>query len=290
MAKPEMMQRLMIFIDETDRYQGVNLSSAIVGRLRAEGISGATVLRGTSGFGSHGAVHTTALLDLAISLPEIILAIDTEEKIQAVLPKMEDMIREGLILVEAVQAIKLSKAAKSLDKQAGGNKDDGNKGLTKTGNQQIQSEAELHKVSEYMDKAPITIKPQQTVADIIPILVKNGRALLPVINDQGNLLGVVLSEDLLANMLNEQQGGFHFFGLRGKEQQKFGDDIKCQTASQVMRTTPPVVQEDTSMLKAAQLMLNQKIKALPVVRDQTLVGVLRLPDVLKIALEIECNH
>jgi signal-transduction protein with cAMP-binding, CBS, and nucleotidyltransferase domain len=54
-----------------------------------------------------------------------------------------------------------------------------------------------------------------------------------------------------------------------------------------MRTAPPVVQEETSMFKATQLMLNQKIKALPVVHGQTLVGVLRLPDVLKIALEIK---
>jgi PII-like signaling protein/predicted transcriptional regulator len=293
MIKTGIMQRLMIFIDETDRYQGVNLSGAIVGKLRSEGISGATVWRGTSGFGSHGTVHTTSILDLAISLPEIIMAIDSEEKIQAVLPKLEEMIGEGLIVVDQVDAIKISKGDKTDGNKTGANKaitsKDADKKQQQTAAMQLQAEAELHKVSEYMDKAPITAKPQQTVAEIISLMINNGRALLPVINDQGNLLGVVQSEDLLAHMLNVHPGGFHFFGLRGNEQKQFSQDIKSQTASQVMRTTPPVVQEETSMFKATQLMLNQKLKALPVVQGEKLVGVLRLPDVLKIALEIDCK-
>jgi len=295
MSNTDIMQRLMIFIDETDRYQGVNLASALLGKLRSEGIAGASVLRGTAGFGSHGTVHTTTILDLAIALPEIILAIDTEVKIQAVLPKLEEMIGEGLIVVDEVEAIKISKHKKDGGKSADGKcvdgkTADGKKDQQQTANMQLQAEAELHKVSEYMDKSPITVTPQQTVAEIIPLMINNGRALLPVVSDQGILLGVVQSEDLLAHMLNVHQGGFHFFGLRGNEQKQFSEDIKSQSASQIMHTAPPVVQEETSMLKAAQLMLNQKIKALPVVQGQKLVGILRLPDVLKIALEIECKQ
>jgi PII-like signaling protein/predicted transcriptional regulator len=277
----------MIFIDETDRYQGVNLSGALVSKLRAEGISGATVIRGTSGFGSHGTVHTTAILDLAISLPEMIMAIDSQDKIQAVLPKLKEMIEEGLIVVDDVQAIKISKGETSADKK----KQQQTAAMqVQTAAMQAQTEAELHKVREYMDSAPITVGPQHTVADMITLMISNGRALLPVISDQGHLLGTVQSEDLLANILNVHQGGFHFFGLRGGAQQQCGHNIKSQTASQVMRTAPPVVQEDTSMLKAGQLMISQKVKALPVVQDQMLVGILRLPDVLKIALDIDCKE
>jgi len=291
MDKNEIMQRLMIFVDETDRYQGANLSAAILQKLRSEGISGATVLRGISGFGSHGMVHTTTIVDLAVSLPEIIVAIDTEKKVQAVLPILEEMVQEGLVVVDPVAATKISKRTKSAETKA-------QEALqAQTQKEQIQSqtlklqiEAEHHTVSEYIDKAPITIGPQQTVAEIIALMISNGRSLLPVINDQGSLLGVLQSEDLLSHMLNVRQGGFHLFGLRGNEQKQYSQDIKSQTASQIMRVSPPVVQEDTSMYKAAELMLNQKIKALPVVNGQKLVGVLRLPDVLKIALEIDCTE
>jgi PII-like signaling protein/CBS domain-containing protein len=278
------MQRLMIFIDETDRYQGVNLSTAILEKLRTEGISGATVMRGTAGFGVHGQVHTAALLDLAISLPEMITAIDSEEKVQAVLPKLEEMIREGLIAVDEVQTITISKGAKTLEEREPLKK---SQATTMAG--EMQSEAEEATVSQYMDKEPITVGVQQTVGDVITLMVKNNRSLLPVINEQGLLLGVVQSEDLLATLLNLPRGGFHLFGLGGGDRQAISKDIKCQTASEVMRTSPPVVQEDTSILKASKLMLSQKIKSIPVVKGQKLVGILRLPDVLKIALEIECK-
>jgi CBS domain-containing protein len=140
-----------------------------------------------------------------------------------------------------------------------------------------------------MDKEPITVGAEQTVAEIIALMVKNSRSLLPVVSEKGLLLGVVQSEDLLASLLNLPRGGFRLFGLGGSDHKEDGQDIKCQTATQVMRTSPPVVQEDTSMLKASKLMLAQKIKAVPVVNGQKLVGILRLPDVLKIALDIECK-
>ncbi|MBS1993845.1 MAG: DUF190 domain-containing protein [Cyanobacteria bacterium SZAS LIN-3] len=279
MTTSETMQRLMIFIDETDKYGGGSLSSALIEKLRIEGISGATVMTGVAGFGSHGMVHTTAILDLASAMPQVIWAIDTVEKVQAVLPKLQEMMQEGLIIVDDVEAVKISRG-----------KQDGGKSTQQiTASMQLQADAKTHTVAEYMDKTPITIKPGHTVADIIPLMINHGRAILPVVNDQGNLLGTVHSEDLLRHMLNVRDGGFHFFGMRGKEQKQFTDDIKKQSVSEVMRSSPPVVQEETSMLKAAQLMLNQKIKALPVVHGQTLVGVLRLPDVLKIALDIECE-
>lgn len=283
MIKTESMKRLMIFIDETDRYHGVNLAAALLERLRKEGISGATVLRGTAGFGSHGTVHTSAILDLQIALPEIITAIDSEAKVVAVLPILEEMIGEGLIVVDDVQATKISKdgkesAARDLQKKTA-------QQVTTT---KMQIEADHHTVAEYMDKSPITLTPQHTVDQIIALMISNGQALLPVIGDQGNLLGIVRSEDLLENLLNFHPEGFHLFGMRGHEHNKYSEDIKGQSAAQVMRPATILVQEGTSMLNATKLMLSQQIKALPVVQGQKLVGVLRLPDVLKIALKIDC--
>src|SRR5277367_1586527 len=94
------VKRVMIFIDETDKWQGTNLAGALIERLRKEGCAGATVLRGSVGFGVHGQVHTTAIVDLAVSLPIVIIAVDEVATIDRVLPTLEEMVSEGLILVD----------------------------------------------------------------------------------------------------------------------------------------------------------------------------------------------
>jgi PII-like signaling protein len=101
-------KRLMIFIDETDHFHGANLASAIVDKIRKEGCSGATAMRGMAGFGVHGHVHTTQIMDLSSSLPIVITVVDTIEKIDHVLPIIQEMIAEGLIVVDEVQAIRMN--------------------------------------------------------------------------------------------------------------------------------------------------------------------------------------
>jgi len=109
MKTTETMLRLMIFIDETDQFAGRNLGAALLQKLQSEGISGASVLRGSAGFGSHGKVHTTTILDLAASLPQILVAMDTPDKINAVIPHLEEMIGEGLLVLDEVSVVKLSR-------------------------------------------------------------------------------------------------------------------------------------------------------------------------------------
>jgi PII-like signaling protein len=103
------MKRVMIFIDETDKFQHKNLAASILEKLKKEGCSGATVLKGAAGFGSHKQIHTMSIMDLAVSLPDIILFIETADKVAQLLPMLEGMIEEGLITVDEVEAIKISK-------------------------------------------------------------------------------------------------------------------------------------------------------------------------------------
>jgi PII-like signaling protein len=103
------MKRLMIFIDETDKWQGRSLSAALLDLLKKEGCSGATVIRGSAGFGIHRKMHTTSIMDLSSSLPEIVLVMDTPEKIESILPALSAIVSEGLFVLDDVEAIKLSK-------------------------------------------------------------------------------------------------------------------------------------------------------------------------------------
>jgi PII-like signaling protein len=70
------------------------------------GLAGATVLRGPMGFGANSRLHTAKILRLSMDLPIVIEIIDTEEKINLLLPHLDEMVLEGLVTLEDVQILK----------------------------------------------------------------------------------------------------------------------------------------------------------------------------------------
>jgi PII-like signaling protein len=96
---------LRIFVGESDRHEGRPLYQAIVERVRADGLAGATVLRGIEGFGADSRIHTSRILRLSEDLPVVIEIVDTAEKIDAILPMLDEMVGEGMVTVERVQVI-----------------------------------------------------------------------------------------------------------------------------------------------------------------------------------------
>lgn len=103
MTLPDEGKLLRIFIGESDRHDNMPLFEWIVRKAREEGIAGATVLRGLEGYGAHSRLHTAKILRLSSDLPVIIEIVDSEEKIEAFLPLVDDAIGEGLATVEKVQ-------------------------------------------------------------------------------------------------------------------------------------------------------------------------------------------
>lgn len=103
MVLPEEGQLLRIFIGENDKYEGRPLFEWIGQKARANGLAGATVLRGLEGFGAHSRIHTAKILRLSEDLPIIIEIVDTSEKIAVFLPLIDDAIKEGLATLEKVQ-------------------------------------------------------------------------------------------------------------------------------------------------------------------------------------------
>lgn len=97
---------LRIFITETDKFEGKLLYHLIVDMLRDEGIAGATVLRGICGYGGKGHVHKTSILSLSQDLPVVIEAVDSQENIEKILPKIDGMIKTGLVTTEPVNVLR----------------------------------------------------------------------------------------------------------------------------------------------------------------------------------------
>lgn len=94
-----------IYVGESDRWDGQPLYEAIVQHLRRRGVAGATVLRGIEGFGANQHLHSTRILSLSEDLPILIEAVDTEEKVRAVLPELDEMLQDGLMTLEKVEVI-----------------------------------------------------------------------------------------------------------------------------------------------------------------------------------------
>lgn len=96
---------MRIHIGERDKFEGKPLYAAIVELLRRKHYAGATVLRGIMGFGASSIVHTDRIEVLSLDLPLVVECIETAERIDAVLPELDEMIGGGLITLERANVI-----------------------------------------------------------------------------------------------------------------------------------------------------------------------------------------
>jgi PII-like signaling protein len=105
MEIPQDALLLRIFIGESDRWKDLPLYEAIVLKAREVHLAGATVLRGPMGFGKTSRLHTSKILQLSVDLPLVIEIVDSEEKIHAFLPSLNEMIQGGLVTLEKVKVL-----------------------------------------------------------------------------------------------------------------------------------------------------------------------------------------
>lgn len=96
----EMLMR--IIVGENDRWQGRSLVDVLVERFHREGFAGATVLKGSAGFGGHNVVHTDQLLRFSSDLPVVIEVVDKPDKIEGFLPLLDEMLTGGVVTLEEV--------------------------------------------------------------------------------------------------------------------------------------------------------------------------------------------
>ena len=102
---------MRIHVGESDKWHSKPLHEAIVQLLRKEGFSGVTVLRGVGGYGGSSIYHTDKLLRLSQDLPIVLEVIEAQERIDQILPRLDEMVEGGLITLEKVRVI-LYRAAK----------------------------------------------------------------------------------------------------------------------------------------------------------------------------------
>jgi PII-like signaling protein len=95
-----------VFIGSGDKWRHQPLSTALLERLRKSGFAGATLFQGIAGFGARSVMHTAHILRLSEDMPVVIEVVDTQAKVDELLPILDEMVHEGLVTMEKVRVLK----------------------------------------------------------------------------------------------------------------------------------------------------------------------------------------
>ena len=251
-------KRLIIYIGESDKWRGKALHVALLETLRTQGMAGATVTRGLAGFGAHSIVHTANILVLSMDLPLIIQVIDTPEKIESVLKVIAPMVGEGLITLDDVEVVKYT-----------------HRYLNPLPADKRVADVMTHKVITLADTTPIAVAWET--------MLKHLLKALPVLNKNGEVVGILTDEDLLERAGLEQ----HLSIAERLDEKMLHSELNGLRSSPLkvadVMTSPAItIRGDEPLSIAAARMAEQGIKRLPVLDEKgKLIGVLSRVDVLK---------
>ncbi|ORT55575.1 DUF190 domain-containing protein [Streptomyces sp. CB03238] len=105
--------RATIFVGENDVWRHRPVYSEIVHRAHEAGLAGASVFRGIEGFGASSLIHTARLLSLSEDLPVAVVVVDSEERVRAFLPRLDGLVADGLVTLDACEVIRYAGGEKA---------------------------------------------------------------------------------------------------------------------------------------------------------------------------------
>jgi len=251
-------QQLWIYIDEGDSLQGRTIASRIVDTLRAAGAPGVTVFRGVGGYGTHGVFHSDLLVDIPSRLPLVITCIDRSDRLQRLLPKLSELVQEGLIVLSPVQVVKVGR--------------------------RVGSAFPPHlTVADVMSRDVASVHLATSVGDLVRLLLERGLRAVPVVDDHHHVVGIVTDGDLLQRGVSQLPLHLQQL-LPGAERAAHLAAIAArpERAADVMTPNPKTINVTASLAQAALVMTECDHKRLPVVdNDGRLVGMISRSDLLQ---------
>ncbi|MDC7996625.1 CBS domain-containing protein [Gilvibacter sediminis] len=136
----------------------------------------------------------------------------------------------------------------------------------------IKGSAENIRVSDYMTRKLITFRPDQPVLEVMNTLIKNKISGGPVVNDKGELVGIISEGDCMKQI---------------SESRYYNQPMDNITVEQHMATDVETIDGDLNVFDAAQRFVNSKRRRFPIVENGKLVGQISQKDVLKAALQMK---
>ncbi len=257
-------KRVRVYLSEGSLHRHRPLDVALVDLLRTEGASGATVLRGTEGFGGSGVVHTHRLVEGARQLPLVVEWVDTAERVERLLPRVRELLQRGLVTVEDVEVVWSRPAVPVRDVPAS---------LT---------------ASDVMSREVATAAPETPVREVVERMLGRVYRAMPVVQG-GRVVGMITNGDLLARgglgVRVELLGSLEHPDLQTELAQVAR---AAKTAAEVMSREVVTVGAGTPLTRVAELMVSRRFKRLPVVDDGgAMVGIVSRLDVLRTAAAAE---
>ncbi|MCK6627609.1 MAG: DUF190 domain-containing protein [Anaerolineae bacterium] len=250
-------QKVTIYIGESDKWGRKPLYAAILELLKKEDCAGATVTRALAGFGAHSRIHTATITDLSADLPLIIEWVDNPARVERVMPRLKEMVVEGLITVHEVEVITYSHRRL----------------------RELPAEAPVRDV---MSREVHKVQANTPLAEAVELLLDKVYRALPVVDQEGRIVGILTDGDLLDRVdllavsvqkeLNEAEIAQELHRLRQTH----------QMVGEYMTPDPITVTDDTTIAQAVNVMVEHDIKRLPVVDAQRkLAGMVSRVDVLR---------
>lgn len=249
--------KVTIYIGESDRWRQKPLYLAILEMLKQEGCAGATVNRGIAGFGAHSRIHSASIVRLSEDLPLTIEWVDDPDRVERVMPRLIEMVSEGLITTQPVEVLTYS-------------------------HRRLRAMPAKAPVRDIMSREVKTVTPDTPLANVVELLVAKAFRALPVVDSQRKVVGILTDGDLLA------RAGLVTTSLQREltwtELNEDLDKIRQSglSASDLMTPNPTTVSEGTPIGDAVRIMTERGIKRLPVVDQQgRLTGMVCRVDVLR---------
>lgn len=249
--------KVSIYIGESDRWGQKPLYIAILELLKTDDCAGATVLRGVAGFGAHSRIHTATLVDISVDLPLVIEWVDDPARVARVMPRLTEMVAEGLITCQQVEVISYS-----------------HRGL-----RALRAAAP---VRDLMSREVRTVTPDTPIADAVEMLIGKAYRSLPVVDAERRVVGILTDGDVLAR-LGLPDASVQSALTPGEVGREL-ESLRCcgQTVADVMVSPVVTTTEDAAIADALRIMAARGIKRVPVVnRSSRLVGIVSRVDVLR---------
>ena len=140
---------------------------------------------------------------------------------------------------------------------------------------------------DIMTRDVITVSPDEKVEEVARLLVENKISGIPVVGEERQLLGIITEKDLIVKA-SELKVPFYLILFDSiifmDNPLRFNSDMKKYSASRVrdaMTTRVVTVEEDTEVSKVVEIMQNDSINRVPVLRHGKLVGIITRNDILK---------
>ena len=249
--------KVNIYIGDSDRWRGRPLYSALLEMLKAEGCAGATVTRAIAGFGAHSRIHSASIMRLSEDLPLVIEWVDHPDRVGRIMPRVVEMVAEGLITVQPVEVVTYT-------------------------HRKLRELPAAAPVSDVMATEVRAVQTDTPVAEIVALLIARDYRALPVLDSSGRVVGILTDGDLVSRagiMTTSLEQA-----LTGSELSQHLSALKAsgQTAVDLMTPDPVTVQTNTPIGDAVKAMTQRDVKRLPVLDAAgRLAGMVSRTDVLR---------